>query len=127
MTSTATTANAGPGTLRRWAMLAASTLAQASAAVMMHGPAFLIPVLHEREGLSLAEAGLVAAAPTVGVMLTLVAWGALTDRIGERRVLLSGLGATAAAGTLSVLVEGLVPLALALLLAGGAAASTNAA
>jgi len=114
-------------TLRRWAMLAASTLAQASAAVMMHGPAFLIPVLHEREGLSLAEAGLVAAAPTVGVMLTLVAWGALTDRIGERRVLLSGLGATAAAGTLSVLVEGLVPLALALLLAGGAAASTNAA
>ncbi|WP_244930404.1 MFS transporter [Nocardioides sp. W7] len=114
-------------TLRRWAMLAASTLAQAAAAVMMHGPAFLIPVLHDREGLSLAQAGLVAAAPTVGVMLTLVAWGALTDRVGERQVLLSGLAATAAAGTLSVLVDGLVPLALALFLAGGAAASTNAA
>lgn len=114
-------------TLRRWAMLAASTLAQAAAAVMMHGPAFLIPVLHDREGLSLAEAGLVASAPTFGVMLTLVAWGALTDRIGERRVLLAGLGATVAAGTLSVLVDGLVPIALALLLAGAAAASTNAA
>lgn len=114
-------------TLRRWAMLAASTLAQAAAAVMMHGPAFLIPVLHDREGLSLAEAGLVAAAPTVGVMLTLVAWGALTDRVGERRVLLAGLTATAAAGVVSVLVDGLVPIALALLLAGGAAASTNAA
>ncbi|SDE13241.1 MFS transporter [Nocardioides lianchengensis] len=114
-------------TLRRWAMLAASTLAQAAAAVMMHGPAFLIPVLHDREGLSLAEAGLVAAAPTVGVMLTLVAWGALTDRVGERRVLLTGLTATAVAGVVSVLVDGLVPIALALLLAGGAAASTNAA
>ena len=41
---------------------------------MVHGPAFLIPVLHDRRGLSLAQAGLVAAAPTVGVMLTLVAW-----------------------------------------------------
>ena len=56
-------------------MLAASTLAQASTAVMVHGPAFLIPALHEREGLTLAEAGLVAAAPMVGVMLTLVAVG----------------------------------------------------
>lgn len=108
-------------------MLAASTLAQAAAAVMMHGPAFLIPVLHDREGLSLAEAGLVAAAPTVGVMLTLVAWGALTDRVGERRVLLTGLAATTAAGAVSVLVDGLVPIAIALLLAGAAAASTNAA
>lgn len=114
-------------TLRRWAMLAASTLAQAAAAVMMHGPAFLIPVLHDREGLSLAQAGLVAAAPTVGVMLTLVAWGALTDRIGERAVLLAGLTTTTAAGVVSVVVDGLVPIALALLLAGGAAASTNAA
>ncbi|MFC6343673.1 MFS transporter, partial [Nocardioides hankookensis] len=67
-------------TARRWSMLAASTLAQAAAAVMIHGPAFLIPTLHEREGLSLAEAGLVAAAPTIGVMLTLVAWGWVTDR-----------------------------------------------
>jgi sugar phosphate permease len=108
-------------------MLAASTLAQAAAAVMMHGPAFLIPVLHDREGLSLAEAGVVAAAPTLGVMLTLVAWGALTDRIGERVVLLAGLAATAVAGLVAVLVDGLVPVGVALLLAGGAAASTNAA
>lgn len=113
--------------LRRWAMLAASTLAQAAAAVMIHGPAFLIPTLDDRPGISLAEAGLVAAAPTLGVMLTLVAWGALTDRIGERRVLLAGLVLTAAAGLVSVLVDGLVPVALALVLAGAAAASTNAA
>ena len=115
------------GGVRRWSMLAASTFAQAATAVMVHGPAFLIPVLHGRGGLSLAGAGLVAAAPTVGVMLTLVAWGAVTDRRGERFVLVSGLVATTAAGVLAVLVGGTFALALALLLAGAAAASTNSA
>lgn len=115
------------GAARRWSMLGASTLAQASASVMMHGPAFLIPVLHEREGLSLARAGLVAAAPTLGVMLTLVLWGAVTDRRGERFVLLTGLSATVVAGVAAALSGGLVSLSILLFLAGAAAASTNAA
>jgi MFS family permease len=107
-------------------MLVASTLAQAASAVMVHGPAFLIPTLH-REGMSLPEAGLVAAAPSVGIMLTLVAWGWVTDRRGERFVLLSGLAGTALAGLASVLVDGLGPLVVTLLLGGATAASTNAA
>ncbi|WP_347565746.1 MFS transporter [Nocardioides sp. IC4_145] len=115
------------GAARRWAMLAASTLAQGAAAVMIHGPAFLIPVLHDREGLSLAQAGVVAAAPTVGVMLTLVLWGLVVDRRGERFVLLVGLAATAVVGALATFVGGTVPLALTLLLAGAAAASTGSA
>ena len=115
------------GTARRWAMLGASTLAQAAAAVMVHGPAFLIPVLHEREGLSLAEAGLVAAAPTVGVMLTLVAWGMVSDRRGERFALLAGLVATTVAGAAAALVGGTLLLAATLFLAGASAASTNSA
>lgn len=108
-------------------MLGASTTAQAAAAVTAHGPAFLIPALHEQHGLSLPEAGLVAAAPTVGIMLTLVLWGAVTDRVGERAVLLAGLLGTTAAGTASILTDSLVPMGLALLAAGGFAASTNAA
>lgn len=108
-------------------MLAASTLAQAATAVMIHGPAFLIPALVEREGLSLAEAGLVAAAPTVGVMLTLVAWGVLADRRGERLTLLVGLGATVVFGALAALSGSLVALAGCLLLGGAAAASTSSA
>src|SRR4051794_15044989 len=85
---------ASPGAVgagRRWAMLAVSTLAQTASAVALHGPAFLIPVLHSREGLSLPAAGVVSAAPMVGVMLTLVAWGALVDRRGERLALVAGL------------------------------------
>ena len=107
-------------------MLAASTLAQAATAVMVHGPAFLIPALHA-SGLSLAEAGLVAAAPTVGVMLTLVAWGAVADRRGERFALLTGLAATVVAGLAAALTDGTALLATTLFLAGAAAASTNAA
>jgi sugar phosphate permease len=115
------------GTARRWSMLAASTAAQGAAAVMIHGPAFLIPVLNEREGLSLAEAGLVAAAPMAGVVCTLVAWGLVTDRRGERFVLLTGLLSTATLGALAALSGSVVMLAVTLLLAGAAAASTGSA
>ena len=115
------------GTVGRWAMLAVSTGAQAAAAVTIHGPAFLIPVLHERRGLSLATAALVAAAPMFGVMLTLVAWGWVVDRRGERFSLLAGLSATFVAGIASTRVHSTVLLALALFVAGAAAASTGSA
>lgn len=116
-----------PGTARRWSILASSTAAQAASAVMIHGSAFLIPVLHEREGLSLARAGLVAAAPTVGVMVALIGWGLLTDRRGERFVLVSGLGLTVVFGVAAALSPGLVMLTITLFLAGAAAASTSSA
>ncbi|MFI2708293.1 MFS transporter, partial [Nocardioides sp. CER28] len=112
---------------RRWAMLAASTLAQACAAIMMHGPAFLIPALHSHEGLTLPQAGLVAAAPTLGVMAALVAWGAVTDAYGERVVLVTGLVGTALLGLGAVLVHDLVLFSILIGLAGASAASANSA
>ena len=115
------------GALRRWTMLAATTVAQAASAVAVHGPAFLIPALVAGSGLTLAQAGLVAAAPVLGTMLTLVAWGAVVDRRGERLVLLVGLAGTAAASLAGVLAPGTATLAIALFLAGAAAASANAA
>jgi len=115
------------GNVRRWAILAASTLAQASAAIMMHGAAFLIPALHDQDGLSLTRAGVIAAAPTVGVMLALVAWGWVTDHRGERLVLLAGLSGTALVGLAAALTHGLTLLGVLLVLGGAAAASTNAA
>ncbi|WP_307861606.1 MFS transporter [Nocardioides xinjiangensis] len=115
------------GTARRWAMLAASTVAQAAAAVMTNGAVFLIPALHDQRGMGIAEAGLVTAAPMVGVMLTLVAWGWFTDRRGERLALLAGLGLATLAGLLAVAASDGALLAAALFLGGAAAASTNAA
>jgi sugar phosphate permease len=115
------------GTARRWAMLAASTSAQAAAAVTIHGPAFLIPVLHERRGLSLTSAAFVAAAPMFGVMLTLVAWGWVVDRAGERFTLLAGLSATFTAGAASTRADSTTLLAVTLFVAGATAASTGSA
>jgi MFS family permease len=119
-----------------WLMLALGVLAQAAGTVLVSTPAFLIPFLHTERGLDLASAGLLASAPTAGMVLTLVAWGALADRIGERWVIGSGtvLAAIAAGG--AVLVSGAANgselgdyLALAgfFLLGGMASASANAA
>ena len=63
----------------------------------------------------------------VGVMLTLVAWGVVVDRRGERSVLVGGLAATAVAAALSTLADGPLGWGGFLFLAGAAAASANAA
>ena len=47
-----------PIPLRLWVMLAAMVVAQAATTVVSAAPAFLIPHMLEREGMSLAAAGL---------------------------------------------------------------------
>ncbi|MFY0408998.1 MFS transporter [Solicola sp. PLA-1-18] len=121
------TDTASPGAARRWGMLGVGTAAQAASAVSMHGAPFLIPALRSDLGLTLPQAGAVVAAPTVGVMLTLIAWGYVVDRVGERFVLVLGLVLTAVAGLAATTAQGPVTLALFLFLAGAAAASSNSA
>lgn len=114
-------------TPRPWLMLAVGVLAQASASVVQSTPAFLIPLLHSERGLSLAQAGLLAAAPSVGVLLTLVLWGAATDRWGERGVLVTGLLLTAAGTVAAIAAQGYVALGIAFLVAGmGSACASSA-
>lgn len=108
-------------------MLAFGVAAQASSTVFVSTPAFLIPLLHTQRGLSLAQAGLLASAPTLGLVLTLIAWGALSDRIGERWVIASGLALTALAGLGAMFVSSYVGLAALFLVGGMASASPNAA
>ncbi|OOL28119.1 MFS transporter, partial [Rhodococcus rhodochrous] len=94
---------------RRWVILALGVFAQAAQAVLVNGAAFLIPALHEDRGLTLAQAGTLSAAPIFGVVFSLVAWGALADRYGERRVLAAGL-ALAAAATAAAAASGTLPM-----------------
>src|SRR4051812_40223524 len=115
------------GVARRWAMLAVGVLAQGTSAITINGPAFLIPTLHQKEGLTLVQASLVAAAPSVGVMLTLIAWGYAVDMLGERRVLAVGLAGTALAGLVATRVHGVVALTVALFVAGAFGSSTSSA
>jgi MFS family permease len=110
-----------------WRMLALGVLAQAAGTLVVSTPAYLIPLLHLQRGIPLPTVGLLVAAPTVGLVLTLVAWGALADRVGERWVIAGGLALAAVFTAVAATVGGLVPTGILLLLAGGATGSCNAA
>lgn len=112
---------------RAWTALILGVLAQTAGTVFVSTPAFLVPLLHTERGLSLAVAGLLAAAPTMGMVLTLVLWGALVDRVGEKWVIAGGLVLTAFAAIGALVSAGYLELGLFLLLGGAAAASTNSA
>lgn len=104
-------------------MVAVSLTATLCANVFINGVAFLIPKLVSGRT-SLAEAALLASMPSFGMMLTLIPWGYLLDRAGERIVLSVGLGLTAAAGFAAAAVQSMVAVATFLVLGGMAAAST---
>jgi len=111
---------------RRWLVLAAGTVAVTAGSAFQYGLAYLIPALRA-DGLSLAQAGLIVACPTVGLLLTLVAWGAAADRWGERLILTTGLtlaGLVLLAGTQA---RGPAALGGCLVAAGAAGAAVYAA
>jgi MFS family permease len=113
-------------TPRPWLMLAVGGGSQAATALLVSTPAYLIPLLHTQRGLSLAEAGLIATAPNVGVLLSLILWGAAVDRWGERVILVTGLVVAIAGALASIAAPGYVALALALAVCGIGAAATSA-
>ncbi|GAA4858624.1 MFS transporter [Actinomycetospora straminea] len=116
-------------TRRRWAVLAAGVAAQTAASAVVYGVPFLVPSLRDERGLSLAAVGVVVAAPTLGLLVALIAWGAVVDRVGERLPMALGLGACGlVTGGLALLAPSSLTIAIALLvLAGIGAASVNAA
>ncbi|HEY5319498.1 MAG TPA: MFS transporter, partial [Galbitalea sp.] len=109
-----------------WVMLALGVLAQAATSMLVSTPAFLIPLLHTRQGVPLAQAGLLASTTSIGMVVALVAWGALADRIGERWVISGGLGIAAiAAAAAAVGSSSFTLLAIFLVIGGIAAASSS--
>jgi len=85
------------------------------------------PALRDAYGLSVGEVGVVFAALSVGVMLTLLPWGMLTDRVGERPVMTAGLAGTALPLAAAALVGGFAAVLLGLLAAGMMGASATGA
>ena len=111
----------------RWVVLGVGVLAQASSAAVLQGLPGLAPQLRADFGLDLGGLGLVLASTTVGLVSTLLLWGALADRLGERRVMTVGLLAASAACLAATRAESLLALCALLFLAGAAGASVNAA
>jgi MFS family permease len=110
----------------RWRHLGVSLVGLVAACALQNGLPFLTVALRA-EGLSLAAIGLLVSAPTAGLVLSLLAWGAAADRYGERLVLSAGLGTAATAMTGAALAGTPVATGLWLLLAGAGSASVHAA
>jgi sugar phosphate permease len=111
----------------RWTILALGTAAQASYAAIFLGLPVLAPELRVEYDLSLPEVGFVLATVNLGSMVTLLGWGLLTDRLGERAVLAAGLGLASAALAGAAFTSSLAALSVGLTTAGAAGASVNAA
>ncbi|BCP06420.1 putative MFS-type transporter [Mycobacterium paraintracellulare] len=109
-------------------MLGTGLIATSSATVFINGIAFLIPALNDVRGINLAEAALLSAMPSFGMVVTLIAWGYILDIVGERIVLTAGLALTAAAALIAAAVpESMLTEGIALFGGGMAAASANTA
>ncbi|MFD8495202.1 MFS transporter [Amycolatopsis sp. NPDC059657] len=112
---------------RRWVILALGLAAQTASCAFLYGLPFLVPVMRDTEHLTLAQAGTVVAAPSAGLLFTLIAWGALADRYGERLIMAIGLGVSGLILLSTVFAHDLVLLFTLFLLAGASTASVNAA
>jgi MFS family permease len=107
--------------------LVIASSATLSSFLFINGVAFMIPALQAERGTSLAEAGLLSSMPSSGMVVTLIAWGYLVDRAGERIVLRLGSALTAAAAFAAASVHSLVAVGVFLFLGGMAAAGANSA
>src|ERR1700761_6516149 len=112
---------------RRWSIVIVSLVVTASSFVFINGVAFLIPALEDDLGTPLAEAGLLSSMPSFGMVATLILWGYLLDRVGERIVLTLGSALTAVAAYFATTVHTMVSFAALLFVGGMAAASCNSA
>jgi sugar phosphate permease len=111
----------------RWAVLAAGTAAAASGSALFIGVPVLAPQLRDEFGLTLTQLGVLFATLWVGSILTLLGWGLLADRWGERIVLAGGLGGCGLLAIAVVWAGGFWSLMVLLFLASAAGASVNAA
>lgn len=118
---------ARPARPNRWVMLAVGMIGQIASTIYVTAAPFLIPFLHLERGLTLVEASFVATAPTVGMMLTLILWGAIVDRIGERSSMSMGLLLLTVGSLAAAVTSSPVALAISLFLGGMGGASTNTA
>jgi sugar phosphate permease len=111
----------------RWAVLAAGTTAAASGSAFFIGLSVLAPALRDEFDLTLSQVGLALASLWVGTLLTLLPWGLLADRLGERVVLATGSAACGLLAAAAGWAPSFVWLVALLFLASAMGASVNAA
>ncbi|OOC56564.1 MULTISPECIES: MFS transporter [Nocardiopsis] len=111
----------------RWAVLSVSMVAQVASVSAMFGVPVVLPQLREAFGVTTAQAGVLAGLPSLGLLLTLLFWGLVIDRAGERWTMALSLVLTAGALGLLWSVSHLWSAAVVLLLVGAVGGPVNAA
>ena len=111
----------------RWTILSAGVIAQAAFSAILLGLPAIAPAIQDRYELSLTQVGVVLAAINVGSLVTMLLWGIVADRIGERAVVAIGQTGTAAALVWAAYASSFAELAGALSVAGALGAGVNAA
>ncbi|HKG16496.1 MAG TPA: MFS transporter [Solirubrobacteraceae bacterium] len=111
----------------RWTILAVGVGAQMSVSALRQGLPSLGPTLRSTFHLSLPQLGVILGSVSVGIVLTLIPWGALADWLGERTVLGVGLTGTAVALAAASFASGYAALVIALVVAGMFGASATGA
>jgi sugar phosphate permease len=111
----------------RWLILAAGTLSATSLSAVQIGIGAIVPALRTHFDLSLSRIGVVLGATNAGMTVTLLGWGVVSDRIGERRAIAYGLTGAALALLGAAVASSFGALVLALVLAGAFGASVNSA
>jgi MFS family permease len=111
----------------RWVVLAVGTAAQASFSVVLIGLPALAPALQDRYDIGVAGVGVVLASVSAGMTLSLLPWGLLADKIGERRAIAVGLAGASASLAAAAFAPTAAALVVLLALTGVSGASVNAA
>ncbi|GAB3213960.1 MFS transporter [Marinactinospora thermotolerans] len=111
----------------RWFVLCVAISAQIASICALFGVPFVIPELRAAYGLTVAQAGTLAGMPSLGLLLTLLAWGVAIDRYGERVTMTLSLLLTAGVLALLAAVDSPVGVGVLLALVGAASGPVNAA
>ncbi|GAA3966663.1 MFS transporter [Thermobifida alba] len=105
---------------KRWLILCLAVVAQMASLSALFGVAFVLPELRQTYGITVTQAGTLAGLPSLGLLLTLLGWGVLIDRYGERVTMTASLTLTACLLALFPTVD--TPLGAGILLFGVGAA-----
>ena len=111
----------------RWTVLAAGVFATAANSAILLGLPAIAPTLRRAYDLTLTQVGVVLAALNFGALATLLLWGIVADRIGERRVIAAGQVGAAAALVWAARTSSYGALVAALSVTGALGAGVNAA
>ena len=111
----------------RWVILSIGMMAQVASVSAMFGVPIVLPQLRVAFDVTTAQAGMLAGLPSFGLLLTLLLWGLVIDRVGERWTMALSLLLTAGALGLLWTVSDLWGAAAVLLFMGTVGGPVNAA